>query len=182
MTKSRQGRSGAVCPPALRHRRCGAPPRQGWRESPFSGPHPAAAVKHLRARRGERQRRGSPRRPAGVRFKCLTATRRSRPSLGHAHHPRPGGQHGTQATEPTAAHLPQGARRGHRPAFQWPSSSAAASREIQRLKNTRPSTELERAIERFGDTQAIESAQNATEIHGFEIVGHGSTCTWSQRA
>jgi hypothetical protein len=63
--------------------------------------------------------------------------------------------------------------------FKWPSSSAAASLEIQRLKNTRASTELERAIERFGDTQAIEAAQDATVIHGFEIVGYGSNCRWS---
>ncbi|MHB8659786.1 MAG: hypothetical protein ACYC91_17925 [Solirubrobacteraceae bacterium] len=66
--------------------------------------------------------------------------------------------------------------------FEWPTSSAAASREIQRLKNTRPSTGLERAIERSGDTKAIEAAQDATEIHGFEIVGYGSSCSWSERA
>ena len=41
--------------------------------------------------------------------------------------------------------------------FQWPHSTAAASREIHRLKNTRPSCTLERAIERFGDPQAIEA-------------------------
>lgn len=63
--------------------------------------------------------------------------------------------------------------------FQWPTSSAAASREIKRLKNTRPSTELERAIERFGDTQAIEAAQDAAAIQGFEVVGYGSNCRWS---
>jgi hypothetical protein len=63
--------------------------------------------------------------------------------------------------------------------FQWPSDSAGASREIRRLKNTRPSTELERAIERFGDRQAIEAAHDAAAIHGFEIVGHGSNCRWS---
>jgi hypothetical protein len=66
--------------------------------------------------------------------------------------------------------------------FQWPTSSLAASREIRRLKNTQPSTGLERAIERYGDTQAIESAQDAVAIHSIEIVGHGSSCTWSQRS
>ena len=65
--------------------------------------------------------------------------------------------------------------------FRWPESSAAASREIRRLKNTRPSTDLERDIERFDDTRAIEAAQDAV-VHGFEIVGHGSTATWSQRS
>ena len=66
--------------------------------------------------------------------------------------------------------------------FQWPGSSAAASREIKRLKNTLPSTGLERAIERFGDTQTIEAAQDAAAVHGFEIVGFGSTAAWSQRS
>lgn len=66
--------------------------------------------------------------------------------------------------------------------FRWPESSAEASSEIKRLKSTRPSTELERAIERFGDTQAIEAAQDAVEIHEFEVVGYGSTATWSQRS
>jgi hypothetical protein len=66
--------------------------------------------------------------------------------------------------------------------FAWPTSSSVASREIRRLKNTRPSTNLERAIERLGDTQATEAAQDAVAIQGFEIVGHGSTCTWSRRS
>jgi hypothetical protein len=66
--------------------------------------------------------------------------------------------------------------------FEWPSTSAAASREIRRLKNTRPSTGIERAVERFGDTQAIEAAQDASEIHRFEVIGYGSNCTWSQRS
>ena len=66
--------------------------------------------------------------------------------------------------------------------FPWPDSSAAASREIKRLKNTRPSTEPDRAIERFGDPQAIEPAKDAAAIHAFEVVGYGSTATWSQRS
>jgi hypothetical protein len=63
--------------------------------------------------------------------------------------------------------------------FQWPSTSAAASREIRRLKNARPSSELKRAVERFGDTQAIEAAQDAVAIQRFEIAGFGSNCRWS---
>ena len=66
--------------------------------------------------------------------------------------------------------------------FAWPTSSASASSEIRRLKNTGPSPELERAIGRLGDTQAIEAAQDAVEIQSVEILGHGSTCTWSQRS
>jgi len=63
--------------------------------------------------------------------------------------------------------------------FGWPQTSAEASREIQRLKSTRPSSKAERAIERFGDTQAIEATQDATAIQGFEIVGYGSNCQLS---
>ena len=66
--------------------------------------------------------------------------------------------------------------------FAWPDSSAAASREIRRLRNTRPSTDLERAIEQFGDRQAIEAAQDAAAIHAFEVAGYGSNATWSQRS
>ncbi len=66
--------------------------------------------------------------------------------------------------------------------FQWPQTSAQASREIQRLKNTRLTTELERAIERFGDRKVIEAAEDAVEVHGFEVEGYGSTATWSQRS
>lgn len=66
--------------------------------------------------------------------------------------------------------------------FGWPQTSAQASREIQRLKNTRPSSNVERAIERLGDTSAIEAAQDAAAIQGFEVVGYGSNCTWSQRS
>ncbi len=66
--------------------------------------------------------------------------------------------------------------------FGWPQTSAQASREIQRLKNTRPSSKVERTIERLGDTPAIEAAQDAAAIQRFEVVGYGSNCTWSQRS
>jgi hypothetical protein len=48
--------------------------------------------------------------------------------------------------------------------FQWPHNAAAASREIKRLTTTRPSSKLERAIERFDDRQAIEAVQDAAAI------------------
>ncbi len=66
--------------------------------------------------------------------------------------------------------------------FQWPKTSVHASREIRRLKNTTPSTSLERAIERYGDPEAIEAAQDAAIVHDFEVLGCGSDCTWSQRS
>lgn len=66
--------------------------------------------------------------------------------------------------------------------FTWPATCGQASREIARLKRTQPTTRAERELERFGDTQAIEAAQDAIEVHDFEVVGHGSTATWSQRS
>jgi hypothetical protein len=66
--------------------------------------------------------------------------------------------------------------------FIYPKTSAQASREIRRLKETRPSTKTERQLERYGDTQAIEAMQDAVAIHGFEVVGFGSSATWSQRS
>ena len=66
--------------------------------------------------------------------------------------------------------------------FTWPQTSSQASREIERLKRTRPSTPAERAIERVDDRAAREAAEDAAAIHGFEVVGYGSTATWSQRS
>jgi hypothetical protein len=112
----------------------------------------------------------------------LDRRRRLRPSLGHAHPPD---QEATMAHKPPTRrqinYLKALAERTGQ-TFPWPASSAAASREIKRLKTIRPSSAPERAIERFGDTQAIEAAQDAAAIHGFEVVGYGSSCTWRQRS
>lgn len=67
--------------------------------------------------------------------------------------------------------------------FTWPHSSAAASREIQRLKHTQPSSRLERAIERLdlGAEAAAREANCDVPILSSEIRGFGSTATWSER-
>ena len=66
--------------------------------------------------------------------------------------------------------------------FAYPSTAAQASAEIRRLKATSPTTSVERSLERRDDRAAREAAEDSAAIHGFEIVGHGSTCTWSQRS
>lgn len=67
--------------------------------------------------------------------------------------------------------------------FTWPQSKAQASREIQRLRRRRPSTALERAIERLDlkSEQAARQANCDVPVDLNEITGHGSTATWSNR-
>jgi len=66
--------------------------------------------------------------------------------------------------------------------FGCPRTAAQASAEIRRLKATSPSTSIERALERRDDGATREAAEDSAAIHDFEVVGHGSTCTWSQRS
>jgi hypothetical protein len=63
-----------------------------------------------------------------------------------------------------------------------PGSRCQASAEIARLKRTTPSTHAERRLEQVDDRAAREAAEDAAAINGFEIVGYGSSATWSQRA
>lgn len=66
--------------------------------------------------------------------------------------------------------------------FTWPQTSSQASEEIARLRGTRRSTRTERAIERIDDRAGREAAEDAVAVHGFEVVGYGSTASWSQRS
>jgi hypothetical protein len=66
--------------------------------------------------------------------------------------------------------------------FTWPNTSRQASTEIARLKCAHPSTPIERAIEQNDDRPSREAAEDSVAIHGFEVVGYGSTATWSQRS
>ena len=68
--------------------------------------------------------------------------------------------------------------------FTYPKTSVQASREIQRLKSTQPSTASELAIERF-DLAAENAAREANcdvTIRPDEIAGWGSNAHWSQRS
>ena len=66
--------------------------------------------------------------------------------------------------------------------FAWPKTSRQASTEIARLTQAHPSTPAERTVEQIDDRLAREAAQDAVAIHGFEVVGHGSSATWRQRS
>jgi hypothetical protein len=94
------------------------------------------------------------RRTAGVRFRCLTARRRPRPSLGTGH------------------------------TFTYPKTSRDASREIQRLKTVRPTSRIELELERVdvAAEQAAREANCDVPVDVREIEGYGSTATWSRRS
>ena len=65
--------------------------------------------------------------------------------------------------------------------FTNPRTSADASREIRRLKAARPSSRVERAIERL-DLTAENAAREANcdvPIRDDEIAGWGSNARWS---
>jgi Protein of unknown function (DUF3072) len=64
--------------------------------------------------------------------------------------------------------------------FTYPATSGDASREIARLKNTRPSTRTERRIERKLIADQIAAApDDAARVRDDEISGYGSNCRWS---
>lgn len=68
--------------------------------------------------------------------------------------------------------------------FATPRTSAQASREIKRLKATRPSTRTERALERH-DWQAEAAAREANcdvPIAPDELTGYSSSATWRRRS
>ena len=68
--------------------------------------------------------------------------------------------------------------------FAYPKTSSEASREIQRLKATRPSTRIELELERLdlAAEQAARAANCDVRVDLSEIEGYGSTATWSRRS
>jgi hypothetical protein len=66
--------------------------------------------------------------------------------------------------------------------FTWPKSSRQASLEIARLKHAHRSTPAEKTVERSDDRAAREASEDAFGIHGFEVVGYGSSASWRQRS
>jgi hypothetical protein len=65
--------------------------------------------------------------------------------------------------------------------FTYPKTSREASREIQRLKQIRPSSSIELALERM-DLAAEQAAREANcdvAVDLSEIEGYGSNCRWS---
>lgn len=66
--------------------------------------------------------------------------------------------------------------------FVYPRTISQASAEIRRLKAANRSTRVERALDRFDDRPDREAREDSVAIRGFELIGHGSSCTWSQRS
>jgi hypothetical protein len=68
--------------------------------------------------------------------------------------------------------------------FTWPTTRAAASSEIRRLKAAAPSSQLEREIERhdWAGEAAAREANCDVPIRPDELTGFGAQCTWRQRS
>ena len=66
--------------------------------------------------------------------------------------------------------------------FTYPQTSAEASREINRLKGTRPDSHADRRRERHAIADAIQAgpADVAARVRSDEIDGYGSSATWVQ--
>jgi hypothetical protein len=67
--------------------------------------------------------------------------------------------------------------------FVYPRTIADARTEIDRLKATRPESQLERTIERKHIADQIADGPNdAARVRRSEITGYGSTATWKDRS
>jgi len=65
--------------------------------------------------------------------------------------------------------------------FTYPTTTAQASAEINRLKNTRPSSRTERRVERKLIADQIQAGPlDAARVREHEISGRGSSATWVQ--
>jgi hypothetical protein len=67
--------------------------------------------------------------------------------------------------------------------FATPRTSGDASAEIRRLKAAPAETRVERRIERNEIANAIAAGpQDSARVTQSEVVGYGSSATWSQRS
>ncbi len=65
--------------------------------------------------------------------------------------------------------------------FTYPKTAAQASAEINRLKNTRPSSRTERRVEHKLIADQIQAGPlDAARVREHEISGRGSSATWVQ--
>jgi hypothetical protein len=65
--------------------------------------------------------------------------------------------------------------------FAWPRTRSQASREIRRLKELPPADALPSEFDLEAE-QAAREANGDVPVEALEIVGFGSTATWSQRS
>ena len=67
--------------------------------------------------------------------------------------------------------------------FTYSRTRSEASREIERLKQTHPSTRIERQLERKQVADAIaRGPEDAARVTPTEVTGHGSSATWKERS
>ena len=67
--------------------------------------------------------------------------------------------------------------------FTYPQTRHQASREIERLKQTRPASRAEnREIEREIADAIAGGEADATRVRSAEVTGFGSTATWKERS
>lgn len=63
--------------------------------------------------------------------------------------------------------------------FAYPQSAAEAEAEIERLRGRRPSSRVERYVERRAISHQMAACGGATAIRDSEIVGYGSSARWA---
>jgi hypothetical protein len=67
--------------------------------------------------------------------------------------------------------------------FAYPRTRRQATREIQRLKQTRPTAWIEnREMEREIADAVAQGNADAARIRAHEVIGHGSNATWRERS
>ncbi|HEV3000430.1 MAG TPA: hypothetical protein VGW75_06795 [Solirubrobacteraceae bacterium] len=65
--------------------------------------------------------------------------------------------------------------------FRYPHTRAEASAEIKRLKETRPDSRLDRAVEREAARRLPAwSSRDAAAVRDHEIEGYGSSARWAR--
>jgi hypothetical protein len=62
--------------------------------------------------------------------------------------------------------------------FTYPTTTAEASHEIERLLDRRPSSYTERRIEREEDSRDEARRGDAASVRDFETTGYGSSARW----
>jgi hypothetical protein len=62
--------------------------------------------------------------------------------------------------------------------FTYPRSAAEASAEIARLKRRKPSSQVDRRIERQKVSSDMATRGDAAAVRDSEIVGYGSSARW----
>ncbi len=62
--------------------------------------------------------------------------------------------------------------------FQYPTTKAQASQEIERLLKGKPDSRLERAIEREQEYEITSQDLDATRVREDEVGGWGSSARW----